>query len=105
MLFTKRSVCGYLRCANGCRNVPMNTQYKTRNPKNLPNTILRIAVRTILPLLLVASGAVAQSARPVPTDLEIRKILEERVEKYRQSPGIVVGVIEPSGRRIVAYGK
>jgi serine-type D-Ala-D-Ala carboxypeptidase/endopeptidase len=45
-----------------------------------------------------ASSGVASSA-------EIQKILAERVDTYRQSVGIVVGVIEPSGRRIVTYGK
>ena len=41
---------------------------------------------------------------PVPSDAEIRKTLVERVDTHRQSVGIVVGVIEPGGRRIVAYG-
>jgi serine-type D-Ala-D-Ala carboxypeptidase/endopeptidase len=40
----------------------------------------------------------------VPPDSEIRRILVERVGDQNQSVGIVVGVIEPSGRRIVAYG-
>jgi CubicO group peptidase (beta-lactamase class C family) len=39
-----------------------------------------------------------------PSDSEIRKILVERIDKDRQSVGIVVGVIEPTGRRIVGYG-
>src|SRR5262249_43752540 len=41
---------------------------------------------------------------PVLPDSEIRKILMDRIDTYRQSVGIVVGVIEPKGRRIVAYG-
>lgn len=40
----------------------------------------------------------------VPSDSEIRSILAERIDKYRQSVGIVVGIVEPQGRRIVAYG-
>src|SRR5215471_16298053 len=40
----------------------------------------------------------------VPKDSVIRKILVDRIDKYRQTVGIVVGVIEPKGRRIVAYG-
>jgi hypothetical protein len=35
----------------------------------------------------------------------IRKILVDRIDVQKQSVGIVVGVIEPSGRRVVAYGK
>ena len=40
-----------------------------------------------------------------PTDSDIRQILVDRIDKYQQSVGIVVGVIGPNGRRIVAYGK
>src|SRR5215471_5003340 len=35
---------------------------------------------------------------------EIRKILIKRVDQQKQAHGIVVGVIEPDGRRVVAYG-
>ncbi len=42
-------------------------------------------------------------ASPVPPDAEIRKILAERIDN-RQSVGIVVGVIEPAGRRVIVYG-
>ena len=36
--------------------------------------------------------------------MEIRQIVVARGDTYRQSVGIVVGIIEPRGRRIVAYG-
>lgn len=57
-------------------------------------------------ILLAISSAPSQSVpnSSVPPDSEIRKILEERIDTQRQSLGIVVGVIEPQGRRIVAYG-
>jgi serine-type D-Ala-D-Ala carboxypeptidase/endopeptidase len=41
---------------------------------------------------------------PVPPDSEIRKILEDRIGKKQGTVGIVVGIIEPAGRRIVAFG-
>ena len=41
---------------------------------------------------------------PVPGNDEIREILVKRVDQQKQAVGIVVGVIEPDGRRIVAYG-
>jgi D-alanyl-D-alanine-carboxypeptidase/D-alanyl-D-alanine-endopeptidase len=66
--------------------------------------IKRIITALILTLTLVAQGASAQATREVPSDAEILKILVERVDKYRQSVGIVVGVIEPRGRRVIAYG-
>jgi serine-type D-Ala-D-Ala carboxypeptidase/endopeptidase len=41
---------------------------------------------------------------PVLSTDEIREILRRRVDHQRQAVGIVVGVIEPNGRRVVAYG-
>jgi serine-type D-Ala-D-Ala carboxypeptidase/endopeptidase len=43
-------------------------------------------------------------ASQMPSDSEIRTILAERIDRDKQSVGIVVGVIEPAGRRVVAYG-
>jgi serine-type D-Ala-D-Ala carboxypeptidase/endopeptidase len=38
-----------------------------------------------------------------PND-EIREILAKRIDRQQQALGIVVGIIEPAGRRVVAYG-
>lgn len=43
-------------------------------------------------------------AETFPTDAEIRAILQQRIDQEKQSPGIVVGVIDPTGRRIISYG-
>ena len=40
----------------------------------------------------------------LPSTDEIREILVTRVDQQKQALGIVVGVIEPNGRRVVAYG-
>jgi serine-type D-Ala-D-Ala carboxypeptidase/endopeptidase len=40
----------------------------------------------------------------VPGSDEIREILAKRIDQQKQALGIVVGVIEPAGRRVVAYG-
>ncbi len=40
----------------------------------------------------------------VPATAEIREILKKRIDRQKQSVGIVVGVIEPAGRRIIACG-
>jgi CubicO group peptidase (beta-lactamase class C family) len=63
---------------------------------------------------LIAAGlAVAGSARAqpattpgwaVPGDAEIKAILVDRIDVKRQGVGIVVGVIDAKGRRIVAHG-
>jgi len=41
---------------------------------------------------------------PVPSTGEIREILVRRIDHQKQAAGIVVGIIEPNGRRVVAYG-
>ncbi len=68
---------------------------------NLQNTFV-LAVG----LILVRTAAIAQSPADslVPSDAEIRKILADRVGPENLGIGIVVGVIESKGRRIVAYG-
>jgi CubicO group peptidase (beta-lactamase class C family) len=57
---------------------------------------------------MLTTGQLAVSQQPapsaVPPDFEIRKILSDRIDKYGQSVGIVVGIIEPQGQRVVAYG-
>src|SRR5882672_2006871 len=35
---------------------------------------------------------------------EVREILARRVDQQKQAVGIVAGVVEPDGRRVVAYG-
>ena len=63
--------------------------------------------RVGLALVIILTAAMAWAQAPPttsPSDAEIRQILADRVDKQRQSVGIVVGVLEPAGRRIVAYG-
>ena len=40
----------------------------------------------------------------VPSIDEIREILAKRIDQQKQALGIVVGLIRPNGRRVVAYG-
>jgi len=47
----------------------------------------------------------AQELPHAVSDDEMRKLLVERVDTYRHSLGIVVGIVEPTGRRVIAYGK
>jgi CubicO group peptidase (beta-lactamase class C family) len=39
-----------------------------------------------------------------PSDTEIRKILADRIDTQKQGVGIVVGIVDAHGRRIVSYG-
>jgi CubicO group peptidase (beta-lactamase class C family) len=65
--------------------------------------LIDVMIATLLLTLGVAARALPDSA--VPSDDAIRKILVERIDTFHQGVGIVVGVIDEHGRRIVAYGK
>lgn len=66
----------------------------------------RIALVTLL-LLVTSSHLMAQPAKPValPTDAEIRKILIDRIDVQKQGVDLVVGIVDPTGRRVVAYAR
>jgi len=58
-------------------------------------------------ILLIAQADLAGQAlsnSQFPSDSEIHQILMQRVDALHQSVGIVVGVIEPNGRRVIAHG-
>lgn len=57
--------------------------------------------------LLTASAVcfAVQEVPAIPGDAEIREILENRIDEQKRSVGIVVGVVEPEGRRVVAHGQ
>ncbi len=59
-----------------------------------------------LGILLSGPLALAQSTAPstMPADADIRTILVDRVDSRQQGVGIVVGVIDARGRRVIAYG-
>jgi serine-type D-Ala-D-Ala carboxypeptidase/endopeptidase len=61
----------------------------------------------LLATLALGSSVIAQDAAQsaMPTDSEIRQILVDRIDVQHQSAGIVVGVIGPEGRRVIAYGR
>ena len=63
----------------------------------MKTSLKRIAV--VLSLVLFAHAG----AGAVLPDKDIRAILADRIDVQRQAVGIVVGVIDPSGRRTVAY--
>ena len=57
-------------------------------------------MKSLAAVLLSCAAAFAQ----MPSDAEIRRILMERVGSETAGFGIVVGVIDANGRRVVAYG-
>ena len=69
------------------------------------NVMRPLGASLALAIAVAASMAQTPSAPPTASDADIRKILADRIDVHRQSVGIVVGVIDANGRRIVAYGK
>jgi CubicO group peptidase (beta-lactamase class C family) len=45
----------------------------------------------------------AQSPTPL-SDTDVKQILVDRIDRDRQSIGIVVGLVGPTGRHVIAYG-
>src|SRR4026207_2161549 len=79
--------------------------YSSHNSDMRMKAIQQIVVGSMVALVLQIQGVGLQSSSGVPADSEIRRMLVDRVDKYRQSVGIGVGVIEPQGRRVIAYGR
>jgi CubicO group peptidase (beta-lactamase class C family) len=79
----------------------------TQGGQPLPLTLKRLPAGAPSPW--PAPAAAAMAAPPanwtVPSDAEIKTLLAERIDVQHQGVGIVVGVIDASGRRIVAYGE
>jgi D-alanyl-D-alanine-carboxypeptidase/D-alanyl-D-alanine-endopeptidase len=67
---------------------------------------IRILTYLLSVFLLASSITIGQTASgsPVPSDEEIRQILIQRLGSTSDRIGIVVGIIDPAGRRIVAHG-
>jgi D-alanyl-D-alanine-carboxypeptidase/D-alanyl-D-alanine-endopeptidase len=63
----------------------------------------RLGIVLCVALLVVASAPAAGSGVS-PSDSDIRQILVKRIDKEKQGVGIVVGVIDAKGRRVVSYG-
>ncbi len=58
--------------------------------------------------LFQASPVVAQAPNAeaaLPGDLDIKRLITTRVDAERRNLGIVVGIVTPAGRRIVAHGR
>lgn len=67
------------------------------------------SIRTIATLLCLCAAWCAASAQSpmvvaAPADAEIRQILVDRIDTYKKSTGMVVGVLTPRGSRVVVYG-
>ena len=66
--------------------------------------INRAVLVTLLVLLALLPARVTRAQAGV-TDDEIKKILQDRIDVAKKSVGIVVGLVDEHGTRIIGYGK
>ena len=70
-----------------------------------PQLVKASPVAAIAMSMLASSAtSITDSQKVLPSDDEIRKILVERVGTNEKNVGIIVGVIEPRGRRMISFG-
>ena len=58
-----------------------------------------------IPVHALSGGHAAFGDVPAPSEAELRKILAQRIDEERQSVGVVVGLLESTGRRLVSHGE
>ena len=64
-----------------------------------------LGIPRIIPCLLMAlMSAVTETRASDLSDGEIIEVLKSRVDTFQQSVGIVVGIVDSSGTRVVGYG-
>jgi D-alanyl-D-alanine-carboxypeptidase/D-alanyl-D-alanine-endopeptidase len=68
--------------------------------------LLKSAAFTAVAMSILGSATpdIAGNQKVLPSNDEIRKILTERVGANENDTGIIVGVIEPRGRRVISFG-
>jgi CubicO group peptidase (beta-lactamase class C family) len=77
----------------------------TQGGQIMPLTLKRLPPGAPSPWPAPATKAATLTSNgTLPSDDEIRRLLAERIDVQHQGVGIVVGVIGPLGRRVVAYG-
>ena len=69
------------------------------------NVMRPLVASLVFAIAVAAPMAQTSPTPPTASDADIRKILADRIDVHRQAVGIVVGVVDANGRRIVAYGK
>src|ERR1700722_15835524 len=69
-----------------------------------PARVRQVTAHPVLYAAPAGTQTTVSSSSAAPLDAEIRRILAERIDVQKQGVGIVVGVIDSRGRRVVAYG-
>jgi D-alanyl-D-alanine-carboxypeptidase/D-alanyl-D-alanine-endopeptidase len=65
---------------------------------------MRILLSVVILLACAASAVAAPPHARLRPDREIRQMLVTRVDVQKQATGVVVGIVEPRGRRVITYG-
>ncbi|MBW4498003.1 MAG: serine hydrolase [Scytonema hyalinum WJT4-NPBG1] len=67
---------------------------------------MKLFVLLLIVILFIAAVSIQLlfASESIPSNTEIQAILQQRIDKEKQSVGIVVGLINPKGSRIVSYG-
>jgi D-alanyl-D-alanine-carboxypeptidase/D-alanyl-D-alanine-endopeptidase len=73
---------------------------------NIPGAVAAPPAKKPPPIHLVAPPGAGVFAGPsdLPSDTDIQRMVDDRVVTYHDSVGLIVGVIEPAGRRLFARG-
>ena len=66
---------------------------------------MRPLCRHLALMVVLAMSVHTVSAERMPSDDSIEMILRDRVDLYRKSVGIVVGIVDSRKRKVVAYGR
>jgi len=75
--------------------------------RNFLSTVVAAGLICLLSSFSIAQSSTGHAEQSLPSDVEIQRLLEDRVRTLAGDAGgvgIVVGVIGPQGRRVVAYG-
>ena len=61
--------------------------------------------RLAMLLISVSCFAAQLPARAEVTDDEVKNILQDRIDRAKRGVGIVVGLVDEKGTRVITYGK
>lgn len=90
------------QCTQGEVVVIQNIKFAIRHATGAAKPAIAALILAFDPTILTAESTPASQSPP--SNSEIHKILCERIGEQERSAGIIVGVIEPQGRRIISYG-
>jgi len=83
---------------------PAGARSETTNNWRI-NTMNWLIRSSIIVILFLCAACFLRAAESLPSDSEIETILRERIDIGKQSVGIVVGLVDENGPRIIRYGK